>query len=484
MIFNNPLIRRYRYSLLRPRQFWISVTIYISIIALILFINYTAYQYRELFRTQPFFLKGVYYQFVILQLIVLCILGAINSSSAIKDEVTGKTYDFFRMLPVSAGKKAVGVLVGKNLVVLLMAAVNFILLIILGKLGKLDNTLLGHYFLALISLAVFTNSIALLSSIKPVSAKKKTHIITFIILGFIFAPFLLSIFGVAARKINVLETVTAKFYTIEFPLLVLISLIALYFSCWSIKGILRRFTREDEPLFTRASAFLFMIGFEVVLFGLFYTYLKDEASYTYIKEGARWANYWFWLISLLPVLLVPVWACRSYEKYIEQSGLIQSRSAEKVNIISKMLLYFNLSHEFGLFVIWVVGSTITSLLTGQEMLESVYNIIVLFSFFLFLMLLLELHVVYKPVSSKMGLLLLFITIVYLILPLIISGILRNDMVYTYSLFGFSYSLLAFRADPTTTPRIYICLINVGLCIIPVILIWTRYKNILTARSKM
>ncbi len=475
MILNNPLIRRYRYSLMRPRQFWISFTIYIGIIALILFINYTAYQYRELFGARTLFLKGVYYQFVVLQLIVLCILGAINSSSAIKEEVTGKSYDFFRMLPLSAGKKAVGILVGKNLVVLLVAAVNFILLIILGKLGRLDTTLLGHYFLALISLAIFTNSIALLSSINPVSTKKKTHIVTFIILGFIFAPFLLSVFGVAARKINVLETVTAKFYTIELPILVLISLIALYFSCWSIKGILRRFTREDEPLFTRTGAFLFMLGFEIVLFGLFYTYLKD---------GAEKANYWYWLISLLPVLLVPIWASHTYEKYIERSGLIQSRSSEKVNIISRMLLYFNLSHELGLFVIWIIGSIVTSLLTGQKMLENIYNIIVLFSFFLFLMLLLELYVVYKPVSNKIGLLLVFIAVVYLILPLILSGILRNDTVYTYSLFGFSYGLLVSKYDLIVAPQSYIWLVNVALCIIPIILVWTRYKNILMARSKM
>jgi hypothetical protein len=273
---------------LRPRQLWISVTIYIGIISLILFINYTAYQYRELFPARTLFLRGVYYQFLVLQLIVLCILGAINSSSAIKDEVTGKTYDFFRMLPVSAGKKAVGILVGKNLVVLLMAVVNFIILAILARLGEVDNTLLGHYFLALISLAVFTNSIALLSSIKPFAAKKKTHIVTFIILGFIFAPFLLSAIGIAVRRFNVLETVTAKFYTIELPVLVLISLIALYFSCWSIKGILRRLTREDEPLFTRIGAYLFIIGFEVGLFGLFYAHLED---------GARKANYWYWLIS-------------------------------------------------------------------------------------------------------------------------------------------------------------------------------------------
>ncbi len=475
MILNNPLIRRYRYSLMRPRQFWVSITIYIGIIALILFINYTAYQYQEWFGNQTRFLKGIYYQFLILQLIVLCILGAINSSSAIKDEVTGKSYDFFRMLPLSAGKKAVGILVGKNLVVLLMAAVNFILLIILGILGRMDPALLGHYFLVLISLAVFTNSIALLASIKPVTTKKKTHIVTFIILGFIFAPFLLSVFGIAARKINVLENVIAKFYTIELPILILISLIALYFSCWSIKGILRRFTREDEPLFTRMGAYLFMLGFEVVLFGLFYAYLKD---------GARDANYWYWLISLLPALLVPIWSCHSFEKYLEHSGLIRIKSTANKNLIPRMLLHSNVLFDFGLFAIWSVGSVLTIFLTGQELLRDLYNIIILFSFYLFLILLLELHVVYKPVTNKIGLLLSFIIIVYLILPLILFGIVESEGVYMYSLPGFAYRLLFNDADPGVSTLSFIWLVNVALCIIPIILIRTRYKHILAARSKM
>jgi hypothetical protein len=475
MILNNPLIRRYRYSLMRPRQLWIYVTIYIAVLALIVFVNYTAYQYQEWFGNQIRFFKGLYYQFLVLQVIVLCILAMINSSSAIKDEVNGKSYDFFRMLPISAGKKAAGILVGKNLVVLLLAGVNFLILIILGMLGRMEGILLGHYFLAVISVAVLTNSLALLSSINPAKAKKKNNIVLFIVLGFIFAPFVISSIGIAIRRINIFENVTEKFYTIELPVLILISLVALYFSCWAIKGILRRFTREDEPLFTRMGAYLFMLGFEFVLFGLFYEHLN---------EGAQRTNYLYWLISLLTVLLIPIWSLRSFERYLEHSGLIQSKSAGNKNLLSAFLRYSNLLPVLVLFAIWTVGSIVTALMTGQGLLYNLYYIVILFSFYLFLMLLLELYVVYKPVSDKIGLLLSFITIVYLFLPLILSGILDNKEVYLYSLLGFCARILSNKSAPGLLTQTGILIINIALCVIPIMLVWKRYKHILAARQKM
>ena len=218
-----------------------------------------------------------------------------------------------------------------------------------------------------------------------------------------------------------------------------------------------------------------MLGFEFVLFGLFYSHLKD---------GARRTNYWYWLISLLPVLLVPIWSCRSFEKYLEQSGLIRAKSAANKDMVSRMLLHSNVLFDFGLFAIWTVGSILTIFLTGQELLQNLYNIIILFSFYLFLILLLELYVVYKPVSNKIGLLLSFIAIVYIILPLILSGILDSEVVYMYSLLGFAYRLLFNSAEPIISNQVGIWLVNAALCIIPIILIWKRYKHILAARSKM
>jgi hypothetical protein len=342
-------------------------------------------------------------------------------------------------------------------------------------LGRMNGVLLGQYFLALISVAVLANSVALLSSIKPVSAKKKNHIVLFIVLGFIFAPFVISSVGIAIRKVNVFENVTGKFYTIELPVLILIGLVALYFSCWAIKGILRRFTREDEPLFTRMGVYIFMLGFEFVLFGLFYEFLT---------EGARKTNYLYWLISLLPVLLVPIWSLRSFDRYLEHSGLIRSKSAGNKNLVSGFLLYSNLLPVLVLFAIWVACAIVTALMTEQELLCNLYYIVILFSFYLFLMLLLELYVVYKPVSDKIGLLLTFIAIVYLFLPLILSGILDNKEVYLYSLLGFYTRVFFYEFAPGISTIARIWLINAVLCIIPIILIWTRYKNILAARQKM
>ena len=218
-----------------------------------------------------------------------------------------------------------------------------------------------------------------------------------------------------------------------------------------------------------------MLGFEFVLFGLFYEFLT---------EGAQKTNYLYWLISLLPVLLVPIWSLRSFDRYLEHSGLIQGKSAGNKNLVSGFLLYSNLLPVLVLFAIWTAGSIVTALMTGQELLYNLYYIIILFSFYLFLMLLLELYVVYKPVSNKIGLLLSFIAIVYLFLPLILSGILDNKEVYLYSLLGFYTRVLFYESAPGISTITRIWLINVVLCIVPIILIWKRYQHILTARKKM
>jgi hypothetical protein len=463
---------------MRPRQFWIYITIYIAVITLLFFTNYTAYQFQDLFGDLTRFFKSIYNQFLVLQVIVLCVLGAFNSGSAIKNEITGKSYDFFRLLPISAGKKAVGILVGKNLVVLLLAGINFLLLIIFGMLGQVDTSLLGQTFLALISVAVLLSSITLLSSIRSVGKQKKSNTVAIIFLIIFLGPFIIqALIGMwfGASQLDKLGIVIGKFYTFELPILILFSLVILYFSCWSIKGILRRFTREDESLFTRFGAYLFMLGFEFVLFGLFYTYLKD---------GARRTNNLFWLISLFPVLLIPFGSIRSFDKYLEHSGLMQSRLPENKNIMPRMLLYSNLFLSFCLFTIWALCSIGTTVIAGQDLLHHLYLIFILFSFYLFLMLLLELYVVYTSHSNKIGLLLVFITAVYIILPLILSGILEIRMIYKHSPAGFIFELLyPFRkGEVSVQPSVWV--VNLILCIIPIILIWKRYKHILAARSKM
>ena len=77
------------------------MTIYIGVVALLLFLNYTFYKYQSAFRTLTDFYKGLYAQFLFFQSLVLWAWCAHNSGSALKDEVSAKTYDFFKMLPLS-----------------------------------------------------------------------------------------------------------------------------------------------------------------------------------------------------------------------------------------------------------------------------------------------------------------------------------------------------------------------------------------------
>ena len=462
---------------MRPRQFWVYMSIYISAIALLLYINYTIYEYQNVFSSLEDLFRSLYYQFLALQIFTLWFWAAYNSGSAVKDEISEKTFDFFRILPLPARKKASGILVGKNLVVLLLALINCLFLLFFGTMGNLTAKLQGQIFLTLASAAILVNSITLLASINPVKKYKKRGTLSVILIVFLFFFFFVS-FGISAftefTKIEGLENVSAKFYNFQLPVLLLISSIVLYFSCWTLKGILRKFTREDQPLFTRNGAVIFMFGYEFVLFGLFFSYLID---------GAGAVNYSYWAISLLPVLFIHFEALRSFDKYLEHSGFVRERTGSKPNTISSMLLYSNISLGLGLFAIWAVVSVATTLITGLNPLQPLYYILVLFSFFLFLILLLELYVVYSPLSNKIGLLLGFIALVHLFFPLILSLSLENEIIYLFSPLGFFGHIFA-ESTPGIAAQTCILLVNLILCVIPILLIWKRYNHILTARQKM
>lgn len=461
---------------MRPRQLWVYITIYVSLVGLLLFLNYAAYKKPGILYVPVDFFENVCYQLLIFQVVLLCAVGAYNSGSAIRDEILGKSYDFFRMLPISAGKKTAGILVGKNLVVLLFGLINFVLLVIFGRLGEINAPVLWQSFFALLSVVVLTNSTALLSSIDPANRKRKGGIVTTIVLLLFLGPFLMRIFA-AAWQLPLLEDIRAHFYTIALPPLVLAGLIALYFSVWSIIGVLRKFTREDEPLFSRPGAYLFVLGYEFVLLGLFYRHLGAGGT------TASWINYWYWLISLLPVLTVPVWSIRGFDKYFEHSGSIRRRLGESKSMMPCMLLYSNLSVALGLFAIWAAFAVGTTVMAGIGLLPQLYLIWILFSFYLFLVLLLELYVVCTPLSSRMGLLLAFVALVYVTLPPILHGILDSETLYLYSPAGFLFGMFR-NLDGEMTPQAGVWMMNLLLCVIPAILIWKRYLHILSTRRTM
>ncbi len=460
---------------MRPRQFWIYTSIYLAVLLMIFLINYSGYKNEVMYKTLTGLHKSLFFQFLVLQILVMWVWASFNSSSAVREEVTDKTYDFFRMLPIPARSKMVGILVGKNLVALLLAALNFILLIGFGLAGKLSANLLAQVVLLLISVALLANSVALLSSVNPKGKKSKSGIVGFILLAFFLGPAIIN--GVIEfAEAKDIELVKAKFFTLELPVLILISLVVLYFWCWSIKGILRKFTREDEPMFTRTGAYLFMLGYQFVLFGLFYYYLLHP------KSGAFTINLAFWLTSLYAIVSIPLGSKRSFNRYLEFSGLYLSSSGSKLRL-PRLFLYSNLSLGLGLFAIWAIVAMTTTSLAGLDFVEHLDVIAVFLSFYLFLLLLLEVHVVASPYASKLGVLLIFIVGVYAVFPLIVAGIFDIDEVAWHSPFGYVFYLFD-QSQRQLQTTVRIAVVNLLLSAVPAAIILRRYVDVIKARRKM
>ncbi len=473
-MLNNPLIRRYRYSLLRPEQLWIYVAIYIAVIGLIFLINAALHQVQDKPNISIESFNNLYYQFLGFEVFILVLLAAYNSGSAIKAEVLNKSYDFFRLLPIPAYQKAIGILVGKNLVILLVAAVNFLFLIFFGIFGKVSPFLQVQVIAALVSVTILINSAALLISINPTRKAKNSSVLGMIILFFVIVPFLLQ--GLfALTLIHKLENYYVGFFQAKLPILLLVACISLYLACWVIKGILRKFTREQEPLFSRFGALLFMVGFEVITLGLFFPH---------ISNGTTELNYFFWLVNFFPALFIAAASLRTFDTYLEFSGYIQNRADGKKSTILSVLLYSNLLLGIGLFALWAIASAGMTLAIRLNLQPCLYDILVLFSFYLFFLLLLELYIVYSSAYSKIGLLLGFIALVFLFVPLILSGILDDKTIYFYSLFGYFGYLMNELSCRNFWIETRILAINTLLCVIFGLLVWNRYNYVLSARKKM
>jgi len=477
LFLHNAMLRRYRCSVLRPSQLWIYVTIYVAVAILILFVNHSIRQAKDNPIIYEKYYNTLYYQFLALQTLLLLFWATFNSRSAVRQEVSDKTYDFFRLLPFSAMQKTVGILVGKNLAALLLACFTFILILLFGILGKVSASLQLQVILLMLTATLFTNSAALLSSgaglRKQARMSVAAWILMFMFLGPLFVQLLFLPFF-AISQIRKADLVTVPFYRLDILILVLVGLILLYFSIWCILGILRKFTYENEPLFTRIGAFIFLVGYEVVVLGLFYAHFARFQPSVYA----------FWLASLVPVVFVPLASVKTFDNYLEHCGLIRGSSANHKSMPLVLFTYSNLTLAFVLFAVWTGFAFATSRMGMLSPGQSLFDIAVVLSFCLFLLLLLELNVLYGPVFGKLGLLLAFIAILHLFLPIILWATIDNTSLYYYCLFGFFAHLFNPLHVKTIAAHSPVLVVNLLLCIVPLLLVSKRYLYILRLRKGM
>ncbi len=473
-MYANPLIQRYRYSLLRPTQLWIYLTIYIAVTILILFVNLTNYRYQIDPGPLSEFMQSMYYQFLILQTVILWVFATFGAGTAVTTEIAQKSWDFFRLLPMTACSKLVGIIVGKNLVVLLLAIVNCIFLLVFGIVGQVNSALQIQIAFVLGATTLLLTSGALLLSLLNTEKKRTSNNVGFLIfLMFVFG-YAIPLFAMAFDNEKSPDEILVPFYTIKIPILVLVGAVALYFSGWALKGIVRKFTHEREPLFSRFGGVLFLIGFAAVGLGLFSPYFEEGPS----------SVFGFWVLCLTPAIIVLIGSLRMFDRYMEHTRLLRSQTQSGVPGMLSILTYSNLFLGLGLFIVWLgfaLGAARWAALDSGPVL---YTALVLLTFYMFPVLLLELLALYKTAQSKIHLLVGFIFVLQLILPPVFSSVTENESLNLLSPIGFFQEMILIRNLDEIGPYTGVLLVNIILCIIPAVLIWRRYSTILGARSRM
>jgi hypothetical protein len=447
---------------------------YVVIVALILFINYSIYRYQEIYYSKAHACQSIFCQFLTFQVLILVFLGAFNSYSAISAEVAGNSYDFFRMLPLGAYQKATGILLGKNLVVLLFSAINFIFLLLFGIFGRVNIVLQLQLVVLLVSLALLANLTALLSSTYSLKGKRKSSPVVMVLLFALFVvPQIAHGVYLLFLKVEEVQASLIPFFNIKIPILLLISLIALYLSIWAIKGVARKFNREREPLFTRSGAMLFLLGFEIIMLGLFSPHFL----------GTRESAVFFWLVTLLPILPVLLGSLRSYDNYIEVCRPNKIHDMSNIGRIVFAMLDSNVSLGIGLLLIWTAFCIGTVIWQGFMLIPILANIVILFSFLMVFVLLAELWVVFKPFYNKIGLLTIFFAGLYLILPLALGAVMKEDAIFRYCLIGYFGEAIVDN-NLAHIIDMSVLLVNVLFCGLLELLILRQYAGIVMVRQRM
>ncbi len=474
-MLQNPLIQRYRFSLLRPKQVGVYSFIYLAIVIMILLLNYTAFTTFSLFLTLessfPFNIYTfIFYQFALFQIIILWGWASYNSGSALTVEILRKSYIFFKLLPVTALQKALGVLIGTNLVAYSFAALNFIPLFIFAYLGEMNAIQVGYYFLLTIAIACFLNCLTLLLSINPDAKKKRRLGTLFIIVASLWGLMLaMGTLFVRGRPTPNIEEIFVGFFALKLPGFPLFAFILFYFTGWMLLGIMRKFRYEKEALFNKTGAMLFFIGCEVLSVGLFWSFFPLKTGFYSHSILCFWA-----------LVFINTGTLKRVEKYYEFARKIQTHSPAKILNTFRLLQHSTLFWGICLFGIWTAFFLGLTMKAGLLFTDISYPLLNLFGFYLFFIVLLEVFVLHKPAHVNIKVFLLVVALLSLLLPLSLSEIFDNKLIYLHSVFGYISSLMVpflFQGGNAAV-QLRIFVVNLLLCLLPLFFILRKYQNFL------
>lgn len=416
-MMDNPLIQRYRASHLRLPSLVVYLCVYAVVVVLIAMMSIAAAPWPDISALRAT-LSFIFFYLAGIQVVLLWGWGAYNSAQTIRLEHERKSYDFFRLLPLSAREKAVGILIGRNLPVLVLVAVNSVLMLLTAP----NQLLHGQMQCIIWSGAALLCTVALLSSCSP-------HIPTVNRRGssagiVIVALFLFQwVFGLCYSLVHasgkgdpLLRSV--PFGPGEIPIFLAVVIPAGVLAAWCYAGILRRLTVEDMPLFSRKGAVLFASS----LLALLLCFLGP-------RTGGRHDLGLFGAVlvaGFVGNILILLGSLKTSEQYLESCRRAGATTARDIR--TRMASLSNLGTAAMLLAVHIVA-LVGMIAAGCDDdltagLDAALGMVLAYAF---AALLVELHALYKSPSRHVTLLASFAAVLYIIVPLVFSAVTESEI---------------------------------------------------------
>lgn len=413
----NPLAARYAFPQLRPRNLAISLSMYAVVLVVILLMEQAVGEFG---------LRGLFHKLMILQVLMLCIVGLYVSGSVVRDEQRDQSVDFFRMLPITPRARIVGLLVGRNFVLLAVCAFNLLLATLLGLMSGIAPLLVIEVAALVTAIGLVLMLTAILSSTYYLHRRTSGGPMGLVLLCVFLLPY---VFGLAAYGAeNYPDGGDGSFFGLRIRLVTLITLVVVYFGAWIYRGLVRRFLYEREPLLTATGVILFVAGFCCLMLGLFYNRLQSGSGAALITLASMTA---------VPLVVVPFGSARRYDDYVE-AALATGRR------IRLPFRNTNLSAWLIADGIWFVTMWLAARAAGSDL--PVSALLALGTFWITLQWLQETAIVCVPLTNRVTQAALFGAALMIGLPLLLGGMFKSSELIWLSPVGY-LGMLASMAEP-------------------------------------
>ena len=416
----NALLGRYATPQLRPLACGIAAGIYLLLAAAAVVLTLAATYAHGHLDVRGFW-RALFVVFAALQALLLGVVGALLAGSAIQQEHAEKSIDFFRLLPLSPASRIVGILVGRNIVVLGLAAVNTLLVLGCGAAGGVSLRLVLEFLACAWIGGAAAMLFALLLSThaprRPTASQAGAAVLA--------AVFLLPYgIGLALNWHTTFpDGAYIPFFGWPVRLFVFLAALALYAGCWFVAGLCRRFGHERATVFSPAGARANLAGAAAILAGVLWSFARREP---------RVALLTFWCGTAVFLLLALFGSCRSWDDYQEAYG----RSGRGPGWGSANRS--NLAHGAGMILLWGALAALAGLRTGRVLPP--VAIMACMAFWGAFLALWEMSVTHAACSPRIHLLTGFLAGFYLILPLVLGAVLDAPELMAISPMGYIVAL--------------------------------------------